>query len=53
MNKPFYKEIRTNWANFAKYKNPNGDGETGPWEPTTNENLMVYRLQKGWRASEM
>jgi hypothetical protein len=32
------------WSNFAKYQNPNGDGVSSPWTPTTSSDYQVFRI---------
>ena len=46
----------TAWTNFAKYGNPNGEGEGLGWKPCTNEkpHFMRFKLDdKDAEASDM
>ena len=49
------EKMLTAWTNFAKYSNPNGEGET-VWTPCTadNQNFMLFKLnEQDAEASEM
>jgi carboxylesterase type B len=37
-------DMTTYWTNFAKFKNPNGDGVAAPWTPSTVSNNNVFRI---------
>ena len=46
----------TAWTNFAKFSDPNGDGEGLGWKPCTEKepNFMLFKLdEKDAEASEM
>ena len=50
------EKMITAWTNFAKYSDPNGEGEGLGWEPCTTESpkFMLFKLdEKDAEASEM
>ena len=50
------EKMLTAWTNFAKYSDPNGEGEGLGWQPCTNDNpqFMLFKLDAGDKeASEM
>jgi para-nitrobenzyl esterase len=50
------EKMITAWTNFAKYSDPNGEGEGLGWKPCTEEcpQFMLFKLDdKDAEASEM
>ena len=50
------EKMITAWTNFAKFSDPNGEGEGLGWKPCTEKepNFMLFKLdEKDAEASEM